>query len=139
MSSIFGNKFKISIFGESHGKAIGVVLDGLPAGIELDMDFIKGELSRRQPGKSIFSTPRKEKDDFEILSGYFCGRTTGSPLSAVIFNRDTKSRDYEELKLLPRPGHADYTGFVKYGGFNDYRGGGHFSGRLLQGPWQNRF
>jgi len=130
MSSIFGNKFKISIFGESHGKAIGVVLDGLPAGIELDMDFIKGELSRRQPGKSIFSTPRKEKDDFEILSGYFCGRTTGSPLSAVIFNRDTKSRDYEELKLLPRPGHADYTGFVKYGGFNDYRGGGHFSGRL---------
>ena len=87
MSSIFGNKFKISIFGESHGKAIGVVLDGLPAGIELDMDFIKGELSRRQPGKSIFSTPRKEKDDFEILSGYFCGRTTGS-LSAVIFNRD---------------------------------------------------
>ena len=130
MSSIFGNKFKVSIFGESHGKAIGVVLDGLPPGIKLDTDFIKEELSRRQPGKSALTTPRKESDNFEILSGFFQGSTTGTPLCAVIYNQDSKSQDYEELKNLLRPGHADYTGFVKYGGFNDYRGGGHFSGRL---------
>ncbi|NLZ53184.1 MAG: chorismate synthase [Thermoanaerobacteraceae bacterium] len=130
MSSIFGNKLKVSIFGESHGKAIGVVLDGLPPGIELDLDFINREMSRRQPGKSVFSTPRKEKDEFEILSGYFQGRSTGTPLCAIICNRDSKSQNYEELKHLLRPGHADYTGFVKYSGFNDYRGGGHFSGRL---------
>jgi len=125
-----GNKFKVSIFGESHGKAIGVVLDGLPPGIKLDMDFIKEEMARRRPGKSILATSRKETDEFEILSGYFQGRTTGSPLCAVIFNRDSQSGDYDELKKLPRPGHADYTAFVKYKGFNDYRGGGHFSGRL---------
>ncbi|HHY42804.1 MAG TPA: chorismate synthase [Thermoanaerobacterales bacterium] len=130
MSSIFGNKLKVSIFGESHGKAIGVVLDGLPPGIELDMDFINREMSRRQPGKSVFSTPRKEKDDFEILSGYFQGRSTGTPLCAIIYNQDSKSQNYEELKHLLRPGHADYTGFIKYNKFNDYRGGGHFSGRL---------
>jgi len=130
MSSIFGSKLKVSIFGESHGKAIGVVLDGLPPGIELDIDFIKVELSRRQPGKSQFSTQRKETDSFEILSGYFQGRTTGTPLCAVIFNQDCKSQDYDHLKNLLRPGHADYTGFVKYRSFNDYRGGGHFSGRL---------
>jgi len=130
MSSSLGNKFKISIFGESHGKAIGVLLDGLPPGIKLDMDFIKEELARRQPGKSILSTSRREKDEFEILSGYFQGRTTGSPLCAIIFNQDCQPQDYDKIKNLPRPGHADYTAFIKYNGFNDYRGGGHFSGRL---------
>lgn len=130
MSSIFGNMLKVSIFGESHGKAIGVVLDGLPPGIELDMDFLRQEMARRQPGKSSLSTSRKESDDFNIFSGYFQGRTTGTPLCAIIYNRDTKSQNYEELKHLLRPGHADYSGFVKYSGFNDYRGGGHFSGRL---------
>ncbi len=130
MSSIFGNKFKVSVFGESHGNAIGVVLDGLPPGIELDMEFIKKEMGRRQPGKSLLTTSRNESDSFEILSGYFQEKTTGSPLCAVIFNKDQQSDDYTELKSLLRPGHADYTGFVKNNGFNDYRGGGHFSGRL---------
>jgi len=130
MSSIFGYNFKVSIFGESHGEAIGVVLDGLPSGIELNLDFIKQELARRQPGKNVLSTSRKEKDEFEILSGYFQGKTTGTPLCAIIYNQDCRSGDYEELRYLLRPGHADYTGFIKYNGFNDYRGGGHFSGRL---------
>lgn len=130
MSSSLGNKLKVSIFGESHGKAIGVVLDGLPPGIEIDMDFIKEEMARRRPGKSILSTSRNEEDNFEILSGYFQGKTTGTPLCAIIFNQDCRSQDYNQLKNLPRPGHADYTGFIKYNNFNDYRGGGHFSGRL---------
>lgn len=130
MSSIFGKRLKVSIFGESHGKAIGVVLDGLPPGIPIEMDFITEEMARRMPGKSAFSTSRREHDNFEILSGYFQGKTTGTPLSAIIFNKDAKSQDYDDTKYLPRPGHADYTGHIKYGGYNDYRGGGHFSGRL---------
>ena len=121
---------RYTIFGESHGPAIGVTLEGVPAGLELDMDFIRSELARRAPGQNAMTTARKEADESEILSGVFEGKTTGTPLCAVIFNTDTRSRDYAQLKNLPRPGHADYAGFVRYQGCNDYRGGGHFSGRL---------
>ena len=121
---------RYTIFGESHGPAIGVTLEGVPAGLALDMDFIRSELARRAPGQNAMTTARKEADESEILSGVFEGKTTGTPLCAVIFNTDTRSRDYAQLKNLPRPGHADYAGFVRYQGCNDYRGGGHFSGRL---------
>ena len=118
------------IFGESHGPAIGVVLEHVPSGIAVDMDFIRAEMARRAPGKSPMSTARREADEPHILSGVFEGKTTGTPLCAVIENTDTRSRDYAKLKDLPRPGHADYAGHVRYEGCNDYRGGGHFSGRL---------
>lgn len=130
MSGIWGNKIRLSIFGESHGKAIGINIDGLPSGTELDMDYIKKEMGRRSPGRSVLSTARLEEDNFQILSGYFNGRTTGTPLCAIIYNTGQHSKDYEETKSLLRPSHGDYTGFIKYNGFNDYRGGGHFSGRL---------
>lgn len=130
MSSIWGNKLKLSIFGESHGEAIGVVIDNLPPGVELDIDYIEKQMLRRAPGRSEFATKRKESDSFHILSGVFNGYTTGVPLCAVIYNEDKKSRDYGELKESMRPGHSDYPAYVKYKGFNDYRGGGHFSGRL---------
>ena len=119
-----------TIFGESHGPAIGVVLEGVPSGVEMDLDFIRAELQRRAPGKSALTTARKEADEPEILSGVFDGKTTGTPLCAIIRNTDTRSKDYAKLKHLPRPSHADYAAAVRYGGFNDYRGGGHFSGRL---------
>lgn len=118
------------IFGESHGPAIGVVLEHVPSGIAVDMDFIRAEMARRAPGKSPMSTARREADEPHILSGVFEGKTTGTPLCAVIENTDTRSKDYAKLKDLPRPGHADYSGHVRYEGCNDYRGGGHFSGRL---------
>ncbi len=121
---------KHMIFGESHGPAIGVTLSGVPAGVELDLEEIAFEMARRAPGKSALSTARKEADVPEILSGLFEGSTTGTPLAALIRNTDQHSRDYSKLKILPRPGHADYTGYLRYEGFNDYRGGGHFSGRL---------
>ena len=121
---------KYTIFGESHGPAIGVVLEGVPSGIAVDMEFIRAELQRRAPGQNALSTARREADEPEILSGVFEGRTTGTPLCAVIRNTDTRSGDYAKLKDLPRPSHGDYAGSVRYGGFNDYRGGGHFSGRL---------
>ncbi|WP_129598641.1 chorismate synthase [Anaerophilus nitritogenes] len=130
MSSLWGSNIKISIFGESHGKGIGVLIDGLSSGILLDLDFIKKEMKRRAPGNNPLSTPRKEGDKFEILSGYFNGYTTGTPLCAMIYNTNLHSKDYDEIKSKMRPGHADYTGYIKYNGFNDYRGGGHFSGRL---------
>ena len=130
MSGMWGSKIKLSIFGESHGNAIGITIDGLPAGFYIDMDKIMMEMSRRAPGKSSLSTPRKESDIPEILSGYFEGKTTGTPLCAIIRNSNTKSKDYSKLKDVMRPGHADYTGAVRYKGFNDYRGGGHFSGRI---------
>lgn len=121
---------KYTIFGESHGPAIGVVVTGLPSGVVLDMDAIAGELARRAPGQDATSTARKEADVPEILSGVFEGKTTGTPLAAIIRNTDTHSRDYSQLKDLPRPGHADFSGSVRYQGCSDYRGGGHFSGRL---------
>lgn len=119
---------RYTIFGESHGPAIGVVLEGLPSGLELDMAEVEREMDRRAPGKNIMSTARKEADQVRILSGVFEGRTCGTPLCATIANTDTRSGDYQND--LPRPGHADYTGRVRYEGCNDYRGGGHFSGRL---------
>ena len=130
MSGMWGSKIKLSIFGESHGNAIGITIDGIPAGFSIDMDKIMMEMARRAPGKSSLSTPRKESDIPEILSGYFEGKTTGAPLCAIIRNSNTKSKDYSKLKDVMRPGHADYTGAVRYKGFNDYRGGGHFSGRI---------
>jgi len=130
MSGQWGKKIKYSIFGESHGKGIGITIDGLPSGIKLDMDFINNEMQRRAPGKNEFSTQRSEGDRVEILSGYFNGYTTGTPLCGVIFNENHNSIDYDKLKNLARPGHADFTGRVKYSSFNDYRGGGHFSGRI---------
>lgn len=128
MSSSYGKIFKITLFGESHSAGIGVVIDGVPSGVELDMDEIMFEMSRRAPGKNEFSTPRDERDTPEILSGVFDGKTTGTPICAIIRNNNTKSKDYNSEIL--RPSHADFTGIVKYNGFNDYRGGGHFSGRL---------
>ena len=121
---------KYALFGESHGPAVGVVLEGVPAGLELDLDAVRFDLSRRAPGKNALSTARREADEPHILSGVFEGRTTGAPLCAVIENTDTRSGDYEKTKDLARPGHADYPAHVRYGGFHDYRGGGHFSGRL---------
>ncbi len=121
---------KHTIFGESHGPAIGVTLTGVPAGLALDLEEISFEMARRAPGKSPLSTSRKEADVPEILSGYFQGKTTGTPLCAIIRNGDQHSKDYSLLKTHPRPGHGDYPGFLRYHGCNDYRGGGHFSGRL---------
>lgn len=119
-----------TIFGESHGTAIGITLTGVPAGLELDWDFIRAEMARRSPGQSALTTPRKEADEVELLSGVFNGYTTGAPLCAVIQNTDTHSRDYAKLRTCPRPSHGDYAGYVASRGFQDYRGGGHFSGRL---------
>ena len=119
-----------TIFGESHGPAIGVVITGLPSGLAVDMEAVAAEMERRAPGRDDTSTPRKEADKVQILSGMFEGKTTGTPLCAVIPNTDTRSKDYSKLKDLPRPGHADYTASLRYGGYADYRGGGHFSGRL---------
>ena len=130
MSGIWGKNVKISIFGESHGVAIGVTIDGLPAGIELDLDYINLEMQRRAPGKNKMSTARKEGDQFEILSGYFNGKTTGTPLCSIIRNSNQRSRDYDKIKSIIRPSHGDYPGHIKYDGHNDYRGGGHFSGRI---------
>lgn len=130
MSSAIGDKIKLSIFGESHGEAIGCVIDGLPAGIKLDLDKIYLDMARRAPGKDKTSTPRLEKDEPHILSGVIGNVTTGAPLCAVIQNTNTKSGDYSNLMTVPRPSHSDYPAYVKYSGYNDIRGGGHFSGRL---------
>ena len=130
MSGIFGLNIKMSIYGESHGKAIGVVLDGLPPGIALNEEAISREMARRAPGQSALTTARKEKDAVEIQSGFFNGYTTGTPLCARIANNDQHSKDYSILKDKMRPGHGDYAGYVRYQGYNDYRGGGHFSARL---------
>lgn len=130
MSSSFGRHLKLSLFGESHGVGLGIVIDGLPPGLTLDLEEIGREMGRRAPGRNDLSTPRRESDLPEILSGMHGGKTTGAPLAALIRSRDTRSQDYGEELDKPRPGHADYTGFVRYGGFSDHRGGGHFSGRL---------
>lgn len=130
MSSSFGEHIRISIFGESHGDAIGVVLDNLPAGHTICPDELNLQMSRRAPGRDLASTPRSEGDQVRIVSGLLNGKTTGAPLCGMIENTNTRSHDYENLRVQPRPGHADYTGAVRYGGFQDVRGGGHFSGRL---------
>lgn len=121
---------KYTIFGESHGPAIGVVLEDVPSGIVFDGERVEWELARRATGKNALSTARKEKDQVEVLSGLFQGKTTGTPLAMMIRNGDQHSKDYEAIRYLARPGHADLTGYTRYAGCNDYRGGGHFSGRL---------
>ncbi|MBQ7300840.1 MAG: chorismate synthase [Clostridia bacterium] len=130
MASIYGNRLQVSIFGQSHAPGIGCVIDGLPAGEEIDLDVLSAFLARRAPGRDPFSTQRKEADAPEIVSGLYEGRTCGAPLCAVIRNGDQHSKDYSEIADKPRPGHADYTAHIKYGGAQDVRGGGHFSGRL---------
>lgn len=130
MSSEFGHLLKISVFGQSHGRAIGVNIDGLPAGEAIDLDVLQAFLDRRRPGKDGLSTARKEGDRPIFLSGVESGRTCGAPLCAIIENSDQHSSDYDELRDKPRPSHADYTAYVKWGGQADMRGGGHFSGRL---------
>ena len=125
-----GQRLVLTSFGESHGKAIGAVLDGCPAGLEIDEKEIQKTLDHRKPGTSIITSQRKEGDKVEIISGVFRGVTTGAPITMVIWNSDQKSRDYESLKTKLRPGHSDYPAMVKYNHFNDYRGGGRFSGRL---------
>ena len=130
MSSMYLNNLKVSIFGQSHSAGIGVVIDGLPAGEKVDADQLQEFLSRRAPGGKAWATARSEADAPEILSGLVNGKTCGAPLAAVIRNSNTRSSDYDNLRDIPRPGHADYTAHVKYGGFQDVSGGGHFSGRL---------
>lgn len=130
MSSTYGEKLKLSIFGQSHGTAIGMTLDGIPAGLPVDTAKLQAFLNRRAPGQNDFSTPRREEDVPEFLSGVVNDHTCGAPITAVIYNKNTRSSDYDELKDCPRPGHADYTAQVKYGGYQDVAGGGHFSGRL---------
>ncbi len=130
MSGIWGKQLEISIFGESHGDGIGIVINGLPSGFLIDVQEIDKEMRRRAPGKDAFSTPRHEKDAPQILSGIFQGKTTGTPLACFIANTDEHSADYSVLEQLMRPGHGDYPGVIRYQGAADYRGGGHFSGRL---------
>lgn len=130
MGSSWGNSLKVSVFGESHGPAIGVVLDGFPHGIELDLEEIQFQLSRRAPGQNSYSTPRKESDTPEIVSGILNGKSTGAPICAIFKNSDTRSGDYKNILDIPRPSHADWAAFLRYAGNNDIRGGGHFSGRL---------
>lgn len=129
MKNTFGSSLTVTIFGESHGAAVGAVLDGLAPGIEVNEDFIAKKLSLRRPSGQI-STARVEKDNFRILSGVYNGFTTGTPLCIVIPNENTKSADYSDISCLARPGHADFTARFKYGGYEDFRGGGHFSGRI---------
>lgn len=130
MSSTYGEHLKLSIFGQSHGPAIGMTLDGIPAGLSVNLEELQTFLNRRAPGQNAWSTPRKEADAPEFLSGLLENHTCGAPIAAVIHNKNTRSGDYDNLRSCPRPGHADYTAQVKYGGFQDAAGGGHFSGRL---------
>ena len=130
MSSISLKNISLSVFGESHGKCIGAVITGFPAGLEIDYDAICKDMDRRKPGKDKLSTQRKEADEFEFVSGVLDGVTTGAPICVMIYNTSQHSSDYSKLKTTPRPSHADYAAYIKYGGFNDIRGGGHFSGRL---------
>jgi len=125
-----GKAFVVTCFGESHGRCVGVVVDGCPAGLSLSEAEIQAELDRRRPGLGGVSTARREEDAVEVLSGLFRGFTTGAPICLLVWNRDVDSRPYEEIRNRPRPGHADYTAHVRYGGFSDYRGGGRFSGRI---------
>ncbi len=128
----FGTLFRVSVFGESHGQCVGVLIDGTPAGMSLNEEDLAVELAKRRPGGALAS-PRKEEDAPSIMSGVFNGKTTGAPLLVLIENKDVDSSYYEEIRSTPRPGHADFTSAHKFRGFNDYRGGGHFSGRLTAG------
>ncbi len=130
MSSVWGSKIKIAIFGQSHSEGLGVVIDGLPAGQRIDLDRVNAFLQRRSGGKNSYSTKRNEKDEPKILSGLVDNITCGAPLCAIFENADIRSKDYEALRDIPRPSHADFTAGLKHGGFEDKRGGGHFSGRL---------
>lgn len=130
MSSIYYGQLTVSLFGQSHAPGIGVTIDGLPAGEAIDLEELQAFLNRRAPGRGPWATTRKEEDRPEILSGLAGGYTCGAPLAALIRNTNTRSGDYDNLRDIPRPGHADYTAQVKYGGFQDVAGGGHFSGRL---------
>ena len=130
MSSSYGENLRIHIFGESHGPAVGVTVEGIPAGERVDLEELQRFLDRRAPGRNAWSTPRKEADIPEFLSGLREGRTCGTPLTAILKSANTRSGDYDALRDVPRPGHADYTAWVKYGESRDSRGGGHFSGRL---------
>lgn len=129
MSNTFGKKVSVTLFGESHGSAVGAVLDGIDPGVRVNEDYIRSQLTKRRPAGKI-STARVEEDNFQILSGVYNGFTTGTPITVVIPNTNVKSGDYSDVSRLARPGHADYTAHVKYRGFEDFRGGGHFSGRL---------
>ncbi len=133
MSNTIGRLYRVTSFGESHGRCVGVVVDGCPAGHRLDPEHLQTELDRRRPGQSGVSTTRREEDRVEVLSGVFNGVTTGAPVCMLIWNRDMDSTRYEELRWTPRPGHADYTAEKRYGGHQDYRGGGRFSGRITAG------
>ena len=130
MSSTYGENIRLSIFGQSHSPAIGMTLEGIPAGSRIDFDRLYRFMERRAPGKNEYSTARREKDMPEFISGLVGDTVCGAPLTAIIRNTDTRSQDYSELRALPRPGHADFTAQMKYGGAQDYAGGGHFSGRL---------
>ncbi|NLZ59972.1 MAG: chorismate synthase [Lentisphaerae bacterium] len=130
MASEIGKILKITVFGQSHGAAVGMVMDGFPAGEKIDLAELQAFMQRRAPGKNKLSTPRKEEDQPEFLSGLLDGVSCGAPLCAIVRNRDTRSQDYAQLVDIPRPGHADYTAGIRYHGFQDPRGGGHFSGRL---------
>lgn len=130
MSSSYGENLRVTIFGQSHSPAIGMTLEGIPAGETFDMETLNAFLARRAPGRNAYSTARKEADQPEFVSGVVGNTTCGTPITALIHNTDTRSKDYSQLKILPRPGHADYTAEVKYGGHQDFAGGGHFSGRL---------
>ncbi|MEM1974720.1 MAG: chorismate synthase [Candidatus Caldarchaeum sp.] len=131
--NIIGERFVVASFGESHGRCVGVLIDGCPPGIELSEADVQVELDRRRPGQSLVTTTRTEEDRVEILSGVFQGRTTGAPILMLVWNKDVDSRPYEIIRNTPRPGHADYPAYIKYRGFNDYRGGGRFSGRITAG------
>jgi chorismate synthase len=133
MTSSIGRIFIVTSFGESHGKCVGVVIDGCPAGLALGETDIQREVDRRKPAAGTGATTRTEEDRVEILSGLFNGVTTGAPITMLVWNKDTDSSVYEKMRFIPRPGHADYTAFIKYGGFNDFRGGGRFSGRVTTG------
>jgi chorismate synthase len=128
--NIIGERFVAISFGESHGRCVGVIVDGCPAGLPISEGDIQIKLDLRRPGQSIVTTQRKEEDKVEIISGIFNGNTTGAPICMLIWNKDQDSRPYEQIRGKPRPGHADYPAMVKYGDYNDYRGGGRFSGRI---------
>ena len=130
MENSFGKLFTITSFGESHGRCVGVIIDGCPAGLPLTEEDIQMEVDKRRPGAGPASTSRVEEDRVEILSGIFNRHTTGAPIALLVWNRDVDSSEYERIRFLPRPGHADYTAFTKYGRFNDFRGSGRFSGRI---------